>query len=148
MWIPLLQKYREYVLGWTVLGCLFTMTILGVKYIFVIPIHAKTEARKDIANIVKTGLMFGIGIMFFTAGVVTQMAKVGLNTHAPAINLAMHMDARAKIHPVVTKRKFESSENVNEYIDNGNSRELKEDGQQRTSGMNDDLDVIDHTDLN
>ena len=45
------------------------------------------------------------------------------------------------------REKFESSENVNEYIDNGNSGEFKEDAQQRTSGRNGDLDGIDHTDL-
>ena len=82
-----------------------------------------------------------------TDGLYPSKATAGLDTHASAINVAMHMDAQEKIHPVVTKRKFESRENVNEYMGNGNSGELKEDGHQRTSGRNNELDGIDHTKL-
>jgi len=150
-WIPMLQKYGEYVLGWTGLGCLYTMIILGVKYIFVIPIHAKAEARKDIATMIAGSLSIGIAILVVTAmitvGLYPSKATAGLDTHASAINVAMHMDAQEKILPVVTKRKFESRENVNVYMGNGNSGELKEDGQQRTSGRNNELDGIDHTKL-
>ena len=84
------------------------MIILGVKYIFVIPIHAKTEARQDIAKLITGCLIFGIGIIIsvFTAAVVTPKATAGLDTHAPAINIAMHMEVREKICPVGTKRKI------------------------------------------
>jgi len=138
-WIPLIQKYREFVMGWwdrwKGLGYfyMFVVISMGVLYIFVAPSHTKPKVREIIAEF----LILGIGIIVLT--VLETKVAGGLDTHAQAINIAMRINTQGKIHPDVTKRKFERDENANEYIDTGNSGELKKDGNKVTLGL------VDHT---
>jgi len=138
-WIPLIQKYGEFVMGWwdrwKGLGYfyMFVVISMGVLYIFVAPSHTKPKVREIIAEF----LILGIGIIVLT--VLETKVAGGLDTHAQAINIAMRINTQGKIHPDVTKRKFERDENANEYIDTGNSGELKKDGNKVTLGL------VDHT---